>query len=451
MLWFIALIGCNPNPESAPPPPPVPPGDPCASIDTPLGTVDCTTVERCGPFVQEIWDGCAVCDWERFGTCPDEAKGFPPDTGPVVEFSRAFTTRLRTSFSPTQAYDLHIAPTTNGLLLTPQSRASRAIELPCTRTGNTLSCDRRSIDIGFDQVEYLLFELRLEDQSGDGVADSGWVRTEVMSVSTAYTPEPFPSYEPLLPDHSPGVARFSPRLLPTDPIIIELSEPVRGAPASVNGQWSLEVLSGPDNTILGLRTDGAPLPWGSEVTLPERLFDLSGNLMEVLPGQVPPFPGPLSENPSFAEPTGGWATQDVVLGPYPSFPGGDDGIAYFSSSGSLVGQIDLEPDATTVSFAYASIDSSLPWSATLTLTDALGRSTELWSLGTPTDWGCPGQDMCIPWTDVRADIGPWAGSTVWLRWQVGYSEPRPYEIPRYLWTIPPSTSTRIAIDEVTIE
>ncbi|MEZ4317567.1 MAG: hypothetical protein R3F61_08680 [Myxococcota bacterium] len=416
MLVLLALACSTPDPASTAPPAFDPSDDPCAGDD-------------CGP-------GSA-------------------GASPMRAFSKGFVTDVPSSAGVTH---LQIAPTRRGVLISANladepvtelpSGAREAVEVPCERDGNRLSCGTAQVPLSHhpEWNRTLVFR-ELEIRLTGGVAATGGVLSGTVQYAFPMAP---PADSPfavdLRLDDEPGTAALSADLLPTDPVVVALSEPARPQEVGLDGSDAPLVRStGPGGVLLGLRADAVLLDWGTTVALDADLVDLSGNPIVADVGQVRAFPGLASDDLGF-ETGDGWASHgDVRLGDSLRDPAEGEYCAEFLHDGVLVGELDVPVDVTELAFAYALDAWYAPDLASLTVVDAEGTRTEVWSMD-PAEVVTCGTLRCIPWTDAVVDLSPWAGSTVWLRFEVRKFPVDAFQPPPWTLTVAADTSTNVAFD-----
>ncbi len=151
---------------------PTPPTPPVCIVEDDAGTsIDCADVDPCDPDALGIRIDCCDCD-EAYCTADcgwdQMPEPFPPDSGAELVFEAGLQQELRPL-----TFDVWIGPDPDGLLLVPREQIADATPAVCARTGNTFRCET-PLEAG--TTIYEMLEVRVADQDGDGMVDSGQIR-----------------------------------------------------------------------------------------------------------------------------------------------------------------------------------------------------------------------------------------------------------------------------------
>jgi len=447
MLWF-SLLACGPS--TAPLPPPdtdtgTAPPEVC-TIEVDAETRDCADLNRWVEWPYSVIASCCECDAEFCSWAPepdsiDDITAFPPDSGPELSFDKPLRIPDLSAYGSTQGSWLY--PSDAGLYFIPFGGVTPLVEFSCERDLNTLLCRTPT---RIRQTTYLALELRLEDQDGDGRADSGLARAIYVVSVPMQLPRREGFYGEVESIDEAGVANLPGPLLPTDPISLALSQPIDpdsiGSIVGEGRSWPLSPV-----TELGLAVDVAATPllnWGESVQL-SGLRDLSGNLFPATSSVVAPAPSAALGDLDFEDPAG-WALRGTEFLDTVSIlePTSGDRFAYIRAQGTLVTELEIPDSASQLVFDFAVESSWTEHAVTLSLVDSETAERELlWELDPNALELCAGYP-CMTWQSTGVDLRSWAGRRAFLRIDARELEPEDY---RYLWTLaPPPSEARFAID-----
>jgi hypothetical protein len=458
-LVFVAALagvgfGCS-SPVSPSTPPPTDTADeawPTCLVEGAFGIASCSTMDHCAPGALGARIACCDCDPFYCGEQPIEDCGwgelpepFPSDAGPELSWSTSLVGEWGTFW---------VGPDPEGLLLVRDQRMLDVTPVDCPREGNTFRC---ATPFAAGGRTYTFFEVQLNDTNGDGVVDGGELREHSSANGPMTTGEIVGATVALLPDTSgtPG-AFYALPILPTDPVIVTLTEPVTAdsVPETLAGVGPTEVRLRGQDVVTGLRSLGVA-NWGSPLAL-EGLVDLAGNPVAVTPGVVASDPGSANANLGF-ELDSGWGTRRFVLQSDLAGQGLSPSEGAFAAlveyGGSLVGELSIPAEATSLSFDWGRVDRWGLATARVLVVEADATRTPLWTHTDPPPMQGDTADP-RPFETVSVDVTPWAGQTVFLRFEVENEPWSGWFEPELEWwrSLPPvENKARVALDNLRFE
>ncbi len=448
MSWLILLFACGgggPAPDTSDPPTSQDTDDtdlPVCTADVDGTSTDCAAIEalwcddRTG-LLEAKTTCCDCADAFCSTTCDDPPPpDFPPDSGPELVFEGGLTGSLLPI-----PQSVWIGPDPEGVLRMTATDLHGIQPLTCTRTLNTLEC----ADHTAHQVPFSLFDVRLTDADGDGVADGGLVRAmaRIEGDDTA-------TYATLEADTTGLNTGFADDpLVPTDPIEVQLREPVDpdSVPALLDGVGPWELWMANDDVAVGVRSLGIA-EWGSSVSI-DGLTDVSGNDISVVPAIVVDDPGLANDNLDFELDGVGWAsTRGTLHTDQLAVPTSGTHAAGVWRDASIVGELQVPVDTPLLSFDWhQTVDGSSSDALLSFVVVTTEERTILWTQDTAQSTAVPNE-----WATVTVDLSAWAGQTVFVRFEVDASTPNTDDWAFFTWTVPPvPPPTLITFDTLRFE